>query len=132
MDGEEPERGWANTNAAASSTKEMGPGHHHDMLDDYFGDWNWKKLITLGLSLLPLDPRRTYTLFLGPSILRKVKEAIPEHNDHQQDFEELTQSLMLKFPAQLELWKQQVEEWECDSMKPNLFEVKNDGTYRPD
>ena len=39
---------------------------------------------------------------------------------------------MLKFPAQLALWKQQVEEWECDSMKPNLFEVKNDGTYRPD
>ena len=53
-DGEEPERGWANLNAAASSTKEMGPGHHRDTLDDYFGDWNWKKLITLGLSLLPV------------------------------------------------------------------------------
>jgi len=32
----------------------MGPGHHRDTLDDYFGDWNWKKLITLGLSLLPV------------------------------------------------------------------------------
>ena len=27
-DGEEPERRWANLNTAASSTKEMGPGHH--------------------------------------------------------------------------------------------------------
>ncbi|KIM62429.1 hypothetical protein SCLCIDRAFT_24966 [Scleroderma citrinum Foug A] len=89
-DGEEPERGWANLNAAASSTKEMGPGH-------------------------------------CPSILKKIKEAIPEHNDHQQDFEELTRSLMLKFPLQLALWKQQVEEWESDSTKPNPFEVKNDG-----
>ncbi|KIM60962.1 hypothetical protein SCLCIDRAFT_26283 [Scleroderma citrinum Foug A] len=80
------------------------------MLDDYFGDWNWKKLI-----------------MLGPSILRKVKEAIPEHNNHQQDFKELTRSLMLKFPVQLTLWKQQVEEWENYSMNPNPFEVKNDG-----
>ncbi|KIM60068.1 hypothetical protein SCLCIDRAFT_26859 [Scleroderma citrinum Foug A] len=109
-DGEEPERGWANLNAAALSTKEMGPGHRQDTLDDYFGDWNWKKLI-----------------MLGPSILRKVKEAIPERNDHQQDFEELTWSLMLKFPVQLALWKQQVEEWENDLTKPNPFEVKNDG-----
>jgi len=59
-----------------------------------------------------------------------VKEAIPERNDHQQDFEELTRSLMLKFPAQLALWKQQVEEWESDSTKPNPFEVKNDGAYK--
>ena len=47
-DGEEPERGWANINAAASSTKDMGPGHRRDTLDDYFGDWNWKKLVKLG------------------------------------------------------------------------------------
>ncbi|KAI6156579.1 hypothetical protein BKA82DRAFT_4325506 [Pisolithus tinctorius] len=109
-DGEEPERGWANLNPAASSTKTMGPGHRRDTLDDYFGDWNWKKLIGLGASLL-----------------RKVKEAVPEHNDHQRDFEELTQSLKLKFPEQLALWKQQIEDWEADSTKPNPFEVKNDG-----
>ena len=42
-DGEEPKRGWENLNAAASSTKEMGPGHHQDTLDDFFSDWNWKK-----------------------------------------------------------------------------------------
>ncbi|KAI6046828.1 hypothetical protein EDC04DRAFT_2597920 [Pisolithus marmoratus] len=43
-DGEEPEHGWANLNLAAGCTKDTGPGHHCDMLDDYFGDWNWKKL----------------------------------------------------------------------------------------
>ncbi|KAI5992012.1 hypothetical protein F5J12DRAFT_907442 [Pisolithus orientalis] len=109
-DGKELECGWANLNPTASSMKTMGPGHRQDTLGDYFGDWNWKKLIGLGTSLL-----------------RKVKEAIPEHNDHQHDFEELTQSLKLKFPEQLALWKQQVEDWEADSTKPNPFEVKNDG-----
>jgi hypothetical protein len=66
---------------------------------------------------------------IGPSILRKVKEAIPECNDHQQDFKELTWSLALKFPEQLTLWKQQVEEWESDLTKPNPFKVKNDSAY---
>jgi len=59
-DSEEPERGWANLNAAALSTKDMGPGHRQDTLDDYMGDWNWKKLVGLGLFLLSPDPRRTY------------------------------------------------------------------------
>ena len=62
-DGEEPERGWANLNAAALSTKDMGPGHRRDTLDDYMGDWNWKKLVRLGLFLLPLGPWRTYPLY---------------------------------------------------------------------
>jgi hypothetical protein len=48
-DGEAPERGWANTNRLASSTKEMGPGSRHDTLDDHFGDWNWKKTVAMGL-----------------------------------------------------------------------------------
>lgn len=51
-DGEAPERGWASINAAASSTKEMGPGSRHDTLDDHFGDWNWKKLTGLGQSVV--------------------------------------------------------------------------------
>ncbi|KAI5999770.1 hypothetical protein F5J12DRAFT_906675 [Pisolithus orientalis] len=78
-----------------------------------------------------LNPAASSMKTMGPghctSLLRKVKEAIPEHNDHQCDFEELTWLLKLKFPEQLALWKQQVEDWEADLTKPNPFEVKNDG-----
>jgi hypothetical protein len=49
-DGEAPERGWANMNPIASSTKEMGPGSRRDTLDDHFGDWNWKRCTQLGKS----------------------------------------------------------------------------------
>lgn len=48
-DGEAPERGWANFNRVASSTKEMGPGARRDHLDDHFGDSNWKKSIAMGM-----------------------------------------------------------------------------------
>lgn len=47
-DGEAPERGWANMNRVASSTKEMGPGARRDTLNDHFGDSNWKKVTALG------------------------------------------------------------------------------------
>jgi hypothetical protein len=47
-DGEAPKRGWADINQAASSTKEMGPGSRRDTIDDYFGDWNWKKVVSMG------------------------------------------------------------------------------------
>ena len=127
-DGEEPERGWANLNPAASSTKDMGPGHRRDTLDDYFGDWNWKKIIKLGSSLIFLiySILANTSCVVGPSILKKIREAVSERNEHQGDFEELTRSLELKFPEQLVLWKQQVEDWEADSTKYNPFEVKSD------
>jgi hypothetical protein len=60
-EGEAPERGWANINGAATSTKEMGPGSRRDTLDDHFGDWNWKKVVGIGAfficapSGLPID-----------------------------------------------------------------------------
>lgn len=47
-DGEAPERGWAEINPLASSTKEMGPGFRRDTLDCHFGDYNWRKIIGLG------------------------------------------------------------------------------------
>ena len=46
-DGEAPERGWANTNRLTSSIKEIS---QRDILDDHFGDWNWKKNVAMGVS----------------------------------------------------------------------------------
>lgn len=43
MDGEAPECGWANINQVATSMKEMGPGSRKDVLNNHFGDANWKK-----------------------------------------------------------------------------------------
>jgi Kyakuja-Dileera-Zisupton transposase len=53
-DGEAPERGWSQINAAATSTAEMGPGHRRDTLDDHFGDINWRKTTLMGTLSLTL------------------------------------------------------------------------------
>ncbi|KAG2107222.1 uncharacterized protein F5147DRAFT_746023 [Suillus discolor] len=106
-DGEAPERGWSNINPMASSTKEMGPGSRRDTLDDHFGDWNWKKVVGLGATLL-----------------RKMIEAREERKAHQTAFQELNEALA---PETMEAWKVEIESWEenpNDSLVANPFEAK--------
>ncbi len=42
---------WGPNNAIANSTKMMGPGSQHDVLDDNFGAWNWLKYIGMGKAI---------------------------------------------------------------------------------
>ncbi|KAG1747926.1 uncharacterized protein EDB91DRAFT_1235827 [Suillus paluster] len=104
-DGEAPERGWANINPVASSMKEMGPSVRRDTLDDYFGDSNWKKVVKL-----------------GHTMLNKLKDALPEQQDHHKALDDLEEGLRGEYSAALAQWREQVEAWECDPAKPNPFE----------
>ncbi|THU96579.1 hypothetical protein K435DRAFT_574507, partial [Dendrothele bispora CBS 962.96] len=38
---------WSGLGPVATSIKEMGPGSHHDTLEDHIGHWNWCKCIGL-------------------------------------------------------------------------------------
>ncbi|KAJ8703478.1 hypothetical protein PTI98_002100 [Pleurotus ostreatus] len=75
-DGELPERGWAAMNPVSSSTKEMGPGSRRDTLDDHFGDYNWRKVISLSTSLL-----------------RRLQEAVQMRAEHVSAFKAFSDSL---------------------------------------
>ncbi|KAG9310751.1 hypothetical protein JVU11DRAFT_9359 [Chiua virens] len=107
-DGEAPECVWSMLNAAASSTKEMGPGHRRDTLDDLIGDTNWKKFIGI-----------------GESILLRLKEAVPERSEHREILCELEDCLSMQYGESLKKWKLDFEAWESDMLKPNPFEVKS-------
>ncbi len=50
-DCEVPERIWGPNNAIENSTKTMGPGSWHDVLDDNFSAWNWQKYTGMGRQL---------------------------------------------------------------------------------
>ncbi|KAG2108875.1 hypothetical protein DEU56DRAFT_874521 [Suillus clintonianus] len=93
-DGEAPERGWSNINPVASSTKAMGPGCRRDTLDDHFGDWNWKK-----------------TVGLGASLLLKIKDALAERAEHKMAFEEFDTAIT---PDHRSAWLAEMEVWEVN------------------
>ncbi|KAJ7258013.1 hypothetical protein C8J57DRAFT_1646556 [Mycena rebaudengoi] len=102
-DGEAPERGWANANPLAGSTKEMGPGSRHDHLNDHFNDWNYKKIIAFGRAMLD-----------------KIQKAVPEMVGTKLVLEEMVESLEKEA---VDEWTKMAEEWEKDATKPNPFET---------
>ncbi|KAG1884343.1 hypothetical protein F4604DRAFT_1878735 [Suillus subluteus] len=78
-----------------------------DTLDDHFGDWNWKK-----------------TVGLGATLLRKMDEAQEEKEAHSIAFKELDGALP---PGASDPWRSEIEYWECnpnDSSVTNPFEPK--------
>ncbi|KAJ7265087.1 hypothetical protein C8J57DRAFT_1622132 [Mycena rebaudengoi] len=91
-DGEAPERGWANTNPLAGSTKEMGPGSRRDHLDDHFNDWNHKKIVGFGRLML-----------------RKMREAVPEMVETKLALTEMEAALAAEVVA---TWTEMAEVWE--------------------
>ncbi|KAG2123716.1 hypothetical protein BD769DRAFT_1628906 [Suillus cothurnatus] len=105
-DGEAPERGWANINPVATSTREMGPGARRDTLDDHFGDFNWKKVTNFGVSLLS-----------------KMKTAIPERDRHQQDFDDFHLTIIGERPGEVTQWNEAIEKWEANTSNKNPFET---------
>ncbi|KAG1885233.1 hypothetical protein F4604DRAFT_1918904 [Suillus subluteus] len=101
-DGEAPERGWADINPIATSTRKMGPGSRRDTLDDHFNDWNWKKICTMGSIF-----RRKYNF-----ALIEVKECVDD---------------LINFEAslaadELSEWRKEIKAWEADRSQPNPFE----------
>ncbi|KAJ7256755.1 hypothetical protein C8J57DRAFT_1650145 [Mycena rebaudengoi] len=102
-DGEAPERGWANANPLAGSTKEMGPGSRRDHLNDHFNDWNYKKIIAFGRAMLD-----------------KIQKAVPEMVGTKLALEEMVESLEKEA---VDEWTKMAEEWEKDATKPNPFET---------
>ncbi|KAJ7744329.1 hypothetical protein B0H16DRAFT_1322199 [Mycena metata] len=100
-DGEAPERGWANTNPLAKSTKEMGPGSRRNTLDDHFNDWNHKRIIVLGYLLR-----------------KKTENAVPEMVRTKQALQDLESSLGTEVVRE---WEAMALAWEENSTAPNLF-----------
>ncbi|KAJ7027028.1 hypothetical protein C8F04DRAFT_965726 [Mycena alexandri] len=103
-DGEAPERGWANANPLAASTKEMGPGTRRDTLDDHFNDWNHKKTIGLGYQLR-----------------KKMLNAVPEMVKTRLALSDMEESLGAEPVAE---WTEMAEKWEASSSSPNPFETQ--------
>ncbi|KAG2353833.1 hypothetical protein BDR07DRAFT_1454358 [Suillus spraguei] len=96
-DGEAPECGWSDINRIAA------------ILDDHFGDWNWKKVTAFGRVLL-----------------RKIKEAVKAKTEHRHALTELEESIKQSDlgVASLTNWTNEVLAWELDHSNPNPFESR--------
>lgn len=51
MDGEAPERIWSVTNPLSNRTREMNPGHRHDIMNEFYSDQNVRRTHNISTSL---------------------------------------------------------------------------------
>ena len=105
-DGKGIERPWAHLGPVATSTHEMGPGSRHDTLDDHLGNWNWGKLVGFG----KLWRKRLLEAYKGLALQRGALEAFSEAQSEYVD-----------------LWLQQIKDWEADRSKPNPYVLPQSG-----
>ncbi|KAJ7808072.1 hypothetical protein B0H14DRAFT_2380861, partial [Mycena olivaceomarginata] len=111
IDGEGIERPWANIGPVATSTREMGPGSHHDTLDDHWGHWNWEKLTGLGALLK-----------------KRLLRAIPEWNFQRESLATFTEN-QAKHVGE---WMAMVQAFEADNTRPNPYELLKSGATEND
>ncbi|KAJ7684861.1 hypothetical protein DFH06DRAFT_970627, partial [Mycena polygramma] len=105
-DGEGIERPWASIGGVATSTRDMGPGARHGVLDCQWSYWNWQKLVGIVATLR-----------------RRKDRAVAEKAEQQILFDEFSREQADKVPE----WKAKVDAFEEDSKKPNPYEIKLTG-----
>ncbi|KZS93892.1 hypothetical protein SISNIDRAFT_410793, partial [Sistotremastrum niveocremeum HHB9708] len=94
FDGEIIERHWANSNAAGPSTAEMTPNARRETLEDMWNSSNFHKIVNM-----------------GSSCLKKLEEALPMREKHEQAFKEFS----LTFSREtIDKWTKTIVEWEAD------------------
>ena len=49
VDGEILEKMWASLNKVSGSTRTMSTSHRQETLDLHMNDWNWKKMVSIGM-----------------------------------------------------------------------------------
>lgn len=121
-DGEVPERGWSNINPLAMSTREMGPNLRREVLDDHFNDWNWKKILNMGIFRFYAHSSKL-TQLAGKYFLEKITYYVPEMVKTRLETLEGERTLPRETLAQ---WKVECVAWEADATQPNPFERKTE------
>ncbi|KAF7329335.1 CxC2 domain-containing protein [Mycena kentingensis (nom. inval.)] len=101
MDGEGIERLWSLLNPISWSTKEMGEGARHDVLEDKIDFLNFEK-----------------NTKIGGVIKRKLIVAQAELETQEREYKELTKSLKKETRQK---WQRIYDEWKADKTKPNPF-----------
>lgn len=122
-DGEAVERGWAAVNGFSGSTKEMGPGSRRDVLDDAFGDYNWRKVTQLRWSFLSFQ-KFCAEITSAKTLLDKVKDAVEERSEQVAQYLEVCSNTD---NACITEWARLVEAWE-NGAEFNPFEVNRHRT----
>lgn len=123
--GEGVETVWSHSTSLATWSRENGPAARHQILDDHWGSWNWRKTVNLCMSaLLP-----SHTLIVDANTgtnLRKGLEKAWKWSIAQRAVAKSLDATVSE--STLLRWRKMVTEFKNDPKKPNPFEEPETGT----
>ena len=126
--GEDVETTCAHSNALGTSVREMGPASRHELLNDHWNGWNFRKIVGfVGLgSCIRMFSR--LNILLGKLFLKRFNDAFNMRQKHRDIFARLTAT----FPSNtVHKWDTIVKEWHMDPSrprtKPNPYEEPRSG-----
>ena len=111
----------------AAQTKVMGPASCRETINDHFNDWNHKKVIGFGACGERSHSSHKVNLVdshLGPTLLRRLKNAVLGRGEHVTNFLEFTESLP---PDRVLEWTEMVEKWDRNNNETNPFVIVTPG-----
>jgi hypothetical protein len=117
-DGEAPERGWADANRLANSTRVSGPGARRDTLDAHFQYSNWKKIVKLGKYVVQTRLVHALKPATGPVLLDKMQKAVPLMIETREAWIDAEAAYP---PSVIKTWTAMAVAWEADGTSPNPF-----------
>lgn len=100
-DGEGIERLWSWLNKAAPSGKEMTQAGRHELLDDFCGFSNWKKM-----------------LLLCALLTRRMLEALKQATIHWEEFVAFDRRVRENDAAEVARWEHMLQQWKQDNTQP--------------
>ena len=120
MAGELIETAWAEANNIRPSTREMTPGHRHDVLNDLYDFWNWWKVTQMGewtLSIHSLLLMLSFTVVTLKHQLTEAKKQLTKKRDF--------------FDRFCDLFGERAVKWSGESTNPILINGEWTSVYKP-
>jgi hypothetical protein len=120
--GEIIETNWPRLNNTAASTREMGPGHRRDVLDDHIGFHNWEKHVKTGTPR-PCCLATAADRVAGARLASQLLKALPEAEKAHAEFIDFDSALRLHYKEQVQSWEDMYNRCMRAELNPNaLFE----------
>jgi hypothetical protein len=116
---EEVETSWAHTNSLGMSVCEVGPGAHHETLNDHWNAWNFHKIVRFCTSIPFFQHYVIFTMNLGKLFLKCYNNAYQIYDKHHDAFCQLSAMFLVET---VDKWETMVLYWKVDKSKLNPYD----------
>lgn len=102
--GEEVEPIWVELGHGGAISRDANPGHRHELLDSLCGDWNYKKMVSMGKHHRVVCTLRSDDCVAARSLLKRAKDVRLNLSRTADDITQLSKRIDKIDPGRIKRW----------------------------